>query len=331
MRRRTLNLTVGAAALLLALPACQQTGDGPAASGARARSTARGRPLEPEPVSERLARLDLWITEWDVARAEGQGARADALATRIRGEVDAGFGEVSAAAAGRAGLRARYLGVSALAFASRPEATRLLLEALEAGDAELAGNALVALRLRADPDTPLEALVVLSQRLQPPPVRRYAPLALAAVLDARARAGAPAPPVALEQQALAGLAGLANDREAVVRLHAARALGALRGVDPTPPLVQLATDADMRVRWAAAAGLERRGTPHGFAPVVRLLHDTPQESKHIIRDLLVTYANRLQGRPLTSAEIDALGIGARAWTQWFTAWQAAAGPARAAR
>lgn len=316
--------------LTLALPAlvgCQQSGQRGAPSavprGGQAESP-QGRPLAPDPASERLARLDLMITQWDVTQAEGRRLQANTLAEDIRREVDLGWPQVVQAAQGQLGVREQYLGVSALGFASRPEATQLLVDMLSARDAQLMGNALIALRLRADPATPLEPLVDLSARNQTLPAKRYAPLALAAVLDARSRAGA-APTVELEQRALIGLASLVGDRESVVRMHTARALGALRGVDPTASLALLSADQDMRVRWAAAAALERSGSPNGFPHVVRLLHETPQDSKHIIRDMLVTYANRLRGQPLSSQEIDALGIGARAWTQWFNEWTSARG------
>ena len=78
----------------------------------------------------------------------------------------------------------------------------------------------------------------------------------------------------------------------------------------------LAKDPEMWIRLAAGAALERQGDPRGFPEVVRLLTDAPQQSRGMIRDLLISYAGKLRGRALTPEEIAQLQ-GPRAWSQWF--------------
>ena len=75
------------------------------------------------------------------------------------------------------------------------------------------------------------------------------------------------------------------------------------------------------MRWAAAAALERQAEPQGFPVVVQLLAEVSPESKHIIRDILISYAGRLQGHPLTNSEVQSLGTGPRAWSHWYATWQ----------
>lgn len=297
----------------LCLPGCRGGGaqsQGASAPGGRGAATAGA------PASERISRLDLLLTQWDAAQFEGRVEQARMLEQQLRTEVDGAFAELGPALEGRMGLPAQYMAASALGFSSRRESTGMLVKTLSSRDARLVANALIALKLRADPDTPLEPVLPLISPAVPEGPRRYAPLVLAHVLVARARRGQ-APDPRLENEAAARLAALATDRDAIVRLHAARALGALRSGGGQDSLLLLAKDSDLRVRWAAAAALERVGDARGFPEVVRLLHETPMESKHVIRDLLVSYAARLQGRPLGATEVDALGIGARAWTEWY--------------
>ena len=73
----------------------------------------------------------------------------------------------------------------------------------------------------------------------------------------------------------------------------------------------------MWIRLAAAAALERQGDVRGFPQVVRLLTDAPAGSRAMIRDLLISYAGKIMGRPLSKQEIERLG-GPRAWSQWYT-------------
>ena len=310
-----------AALLFLALAGCandKANGSGPINWDA----LKRPEPLQPtedprvEPHLTQLQRADAMLTRWDGLRADGRGTEADALAPKIGEEVDADFGTFQRAAEGELGPQAQYLAVSALGFSRRPEATRALLERLADRDADLVGNALIALSVRADPETPVDALVTRIAPNYPPAVKRYAPLALANVMDARTKAGAPVD-AAREQVALAKLGSVVLDHDPITRLHVAKGLSALRIQGTLPYLRTLVGDPTMRVRWAAAAALEAQGDPAGFPDVVRLLNDVAPESRTVIRDILVAYAGKVQGRPLTQTEIESLGTGPRAWSQWF--------------
>jgi len=269
-----------------------------------------------QPHLAQMQRTEVLLTRWDGLRADGRSVEAEALKPRIAQEVDGDFVTFQRAADGELGPQAQYLAVSALGFSNRPEATRALLTRLADRDAGLVGNALIALSVRSDPDTPVDALVNLIAPTLPAAVKRYAPLALANVMDARTRAGAPVDAVR-EQVALAKLGAIVLDPDPVTRLHVAKALSALRIRGSLPYLRTLVGDPTMRVRWAAAAALEAQGDPEGFADVVKLLAEVAPESRTVIRDILVSYAGRIQGRPLTQAEIDSLGTGPRAWSQWF--------------
>ncbi len=263
-----------------------------------------------------MQRVEGLLTRWDSLRADGRVAEADALAPRIGQEVDADFATFARGSRGELGPHAQYLSVSALGFSRNPQATRALLERLPDRDARLVGNALIALSVRADPNTPYDALLARIAPNMPLSVKRYAPLALANVMDARARSGVPADP-AREQVALAKLGSVVVDHDAILRLHVAKALGAIRVPGTFEYLRVLIGDPNMRVRWAAAAALERKGEPAGFPEVVRLMHDVAPDSKAVIRDVLISYAAKLQGRPLTPGEIESLGTGPRAWSQWY--------------
>ena len=129
---------------------------------------------------------------------------------------------------------------------------------------------------------------------------------------------------------MARLGAIVVDQDPITRLHVARALGAMRIRGTYEYLKVLTGDPVMRVRWAAASALERRAEPQGFPTVVKLMAEVAPESKHIIRDILVSYAGRLQGRPLTQQEVVSLGMGPRAWNQWFFDWQRRSGGTSAA-
>ena len=116
---------------------------------------------------------------------------------------------------------------------------------------------------------------------------------------------------------MARLGAIVVDPDPITRLHVAKAMAAMRVQGTYEYLRVLTGDPVMRVRWAAASALERQGDPRGFPAVVQLLSEVAPESKHIIRDILIAYAGRLQGRPLTGGEIASLGIGPRAWSQWY--------------
>ena len=264
--------------------------------------------------------IEAWLLQWDRLRADGRTREADVIASRIRGDVDRDFATFERASKGDMGIHAHYLSVSALGFSTMPAATPAIAANLGRSDVRLVGNALIALGVKADPNTPDKALLVRVGRGQPAEPMRYAPLALAKVLDARTAAGRPVDE-AFERQALARLGSIVVERDPIVRLHVAKALGALRIGGTYEYLSVLTRDPQMRVRWASAAALARSGDERGFPEVVRLLHDVPEESQPIIQDVLISYAHKLQGRPLSSAEIQSLGVGPRAWTLWFTYWK----------
>src|SRR5262249_32297165 len=157
------------------------------------------------------------------------------LADKVGAEVDADFATFAASSRGEHGLRAQHLAVQALGFSKRAEATDLLVTRLSGDDGALVGNALIGLKLRADPATPLPPLLALL-RVDMAEARRYAPLALANVVLARDRVGRPVEEP-LADQAMTGLVGLAHDRDPFVRLHAAKAMGALRRPEATDFLV----------------------------------------------------------------------------------------------
>ena len=271
-----------------------------------------------DPALIRLARIERLVLAWDQAQGEGRAADAEGLAGRLRVEVDAGDADVRAAFDGAHGLEPRHLATMALGFSSAPDATALLVERLNDAEARLVANALLALRVRRDPATPLLPLVhyVGSADHQ---VRRYAPLALAHVLDARRAAGMP-PDAALEARALSRLAAQARDRESGVRLHAARALGALQVPGAGPSLVALLGDHRPEVALAAASALARRGEREGMLEVVRLLNEAPEERRAPIAEALGRYAESLTGTPLPAAERERLGTSAVAWMRWHTEW-----------
>ena len=275
---------------------------------------------EVQPYAQEFARTEAMITRWDSLRANGRAPEADALAPSINQEVDANYGTYVNAARGNLGLHAQYLAVSALGFATSRDATSVLVQQVAGRDGRLAGNALIALGIRADPHTPVDLLIARIGPMQPIQVKRYAPLALAKVWEAQAAAGLPAS-AGQERQAMARLGGIVVDADPITRLHVARALGAMRIRGTYEYLKVLTGDPVMRVRWAAASALERQADPEGFPTVVQLMAEVAPESKHIIRDILVSYAGRLQGRPLTQQEILSLGTGPRAWNQWFYNWR----------
>ncbi len=116
---------------------------------------------------------------------------------------------------------------------------------------------------------------------------------------------------------MTGLVGLVQDRDPFARLHAAKAMGALRRPEATDFLVLLLRDEHVRIRLAAAAALERIGDPRAFSQVVRLLESVPEDQRPIVRDILASYAERLQGRPLAPADIASYGGSATAWDRWY--------------
>lgn len=293
-------------------PASAQGRGGTADEGADGASITRSLGRERE---ERWFRIDALLMDWDATQQDGKDQEAAVLAAKLQQEVDADFDGLADAAAGKYGVKGEHLGVKALAFSKRPQATEILVNALRSRDQALVGNALIGLKLRADPSTSLPPIVAL---LRAPftEARRYAPLALANIVLARERAGRPIEEQTAEQ-AMTGLVGLVQDRDPFARLHAAKCMGALRRPEATDFLVLLLRDEHVRIRLAAAAALERIGDPRAFAQVVRLLDAVPEDQKPVVRDVLASYAERLQGRPLAPGQAAAFGVSPTAWDRWY--------------
>ena len=266
-------------------------------------------------VEEKFFRVDTLISQWDAAQHDGQTAEADGLAGRIAAAVDGDFATFDSASKGALGVKGQAIAVQALGFSRRAEATDLLVSTLKERDAALVGNALIGLKLRADPNTPLPPLIDLL-RANFTEARRYAPLALANVVLAREKVGRPVESRTAEE-AMTGLVGLIRDRDPYVRLHAAKAMGALRRSEAIDFLVLLLRDEHPTIRIAAAAALQRVGDPRAFPPIVALLDEMPADQKPIVREILVSFAERLQGGPLTEAEVKGLDVSPRAWDRWF--------------
>ena len=318
------------AALALALAACKSDGDAKdspryAKAGADAGGNRSSLLPADSPLARRLMEVDGLIVQWDAAQADGQDESAAALAARIRETVDGDLPAIVAAARGGSGLRAQNVAVQGLGFSKDPSATSVLVERLLERNPALVGNALISLKLRADPATPLPQIVALlrSRDLEP---RRFAPLALANVALAREAAGQPVES-RIADDALPGLVNLSQDRDPVVRLHATKAMGALRRSEANDFLVVLLKDEHVRIRVAAAAALERIGDPRTFPQVVILLDACEEGVKTLVRDVLVSYAERLQGAPLTDAQKQELGTSPRAWDRWFAGRAARPAPA----
>ena len=268
-----------------------------------------------------LQRIEQLLSRWDAHQAEGELAQAKALEPQLRGEVDSVYGELVVGAMGKSGKAMQFLGVTALAFASDPEATRVLAARLNDGDDRLVGNALVALNIREDPQTPMAPIVRLIDPRAPQLSQRYAPLVFATLLDARRMSLGQDLQANEREEMLQRLIKVANSRDGYTRLHVAKALGVIGSPTAAEALSRMVErDDQMRVRWASAAALSRIGDPRGFPEVVRLLHDVPADSKAVIRDLLVSYAGRMQGMPLTPREVQENGISSAQWSRWHGRW-----------
>ena len=315
---------VVAVALLGGLGGCKTSphaDGGDSSKSSKAPDPWRGGGAQPAPSAEeaRLERVDATIKQWDAAHAEARDDAASALARKISDEVDRDFPYFATASKGEKGLKIQNLAVQALAFSGNRAATTLLVDRLRDLDGSVVGNALIGLKIRSDPDTPLKPLIALL-RAQFPEARRYAPLALANVVRAREVAHRPIEPE-LSDAAMAGLVGLVQDNDPYARLHAAKAMGALRRPDATDFLVMLLQDVRATIRIAAAAALERIGDPRSFPSVVALLDRMADDQQVYVREILVSYAERLQGRPMTPVEVKALDVSPRAWDRWFAARQ----------
>ena len=227
------------------------------------------------PVAQLFQRLDTMVRAWDEAQGASELGQAETLRWQLTAEVDGNLPAVLAAAQGASGPAAQMVAVSALGFATDAQATGVLIRATGGPDPRLVGNALIALSLRKDPNTPLGPILGRMTRDAHQDVRRFAPLALANVLHARRDANLGAEP-GTRGTALKRLSALAGDHDGVVRLHVAKGLGAIGHPGAVDVLSRLIEDERIRVRFAAAAALERTGDPRGFPMVVRLLHETPR-------------------------------------------------------
>ena len=269
-----------------------------------------------------MSRLEDGVLRWDDAQADGRVDEAQQLFWQVRAEVDAHFVRLVQLARGASGASAQALSLSGLGFATHPRATMILVAALRLKDPRMLGNALIALNLRKDPATPLGPILAHVSRRGSLPARRYAPLAVAEVLHARSESGRPLA-AATRAATLKRLGAMVEDQDAVARLHTAKALGALGVRGAVDLLLELARDDNLRVRVAASAALARTGDVRGFMAVVKVLHDTPVASKHVVRDLLGSYGGVLRGAAMGAGEIEALGLSARRWATWFNQLQAA--------
>ncbi len=335
MRPRPRPLRLPLALLVGLLPGCAQslgTGTRAARPGASAPAAPAARPEDPslaappdpaDPRVRRLGTLDALLARWDRAQGEGR-PEAAALAAQLRAEVEAGYADVAAAHAGEAGPEGRLVATMALGFAPRAEATGLLVRTLNERDPRLVANALIALKLRADPATPLEPLVFYL-RSSNEDVRRYAPLALAHVLEARRRAGAPADR-ATEATIFDRTLPAGRDADVLVRLHSIRLFGQLSLPEVGPVLRAFLDDPSSRLQVAAASALAARADPEAFPGVLRLLQQAPPQGRPLVADLLSTYAERLSGAPLPAAERQRLGVDPVAWARWYAGWQRSTRP-----
>ena len=310
---------------MAALVGCRQGARPTPASAPSASATPTSTSLSPnDPTGMRLAKVDMLISQWDVAQAAGRKEQADMLvAPDPPGGRRRATRDFVAAAEGSMGIQTQYLGVSALGFSGRSDATRVLLERLRERDPRLVGNALIALRIRADPNTRLDPVL---QQMRSPAVepRRYAPLVVANVLEAQLRMGR-TPDAGTQRQVASALSAIVADRDPLVRLHVANALGKLTVPGTFELLMVLMKDEYVRIRIAAAAGLERLGDARGMPEVIRLLEDVDQELKGIVQDLLVSYAARASGQPLSEATRAELGTSGLAWSRWYTDFAQARG------
>lgn len=284
--------------------------------------------LPPNAPREPVARIGMLLDLWDKSQDEGDVTKTRAIEARLRGEVDAAYSRLDALARGGRGLRLQNLAVSALGFSSYPQATRLLVARLAEPEERIRANALVALGIRKDPTTPLAPLVRFMDEKVGKLTARYAPLTFAHVLTARrTRLSA-----AEANEATRRLVALVKSNDGFTRLHCAKALGVVQTATAIRVLIAMTHEDDqMRVRWAAAAALERTGQAAGFPAVVRLLHEVAPASRPVIRDILIGYAARIQGAPLSAAEIEKFDVYAVEWSRWWSKYLRRLDEARAGR
>jgi hypothetical protein len=264
---------------------------------------------------ELFFRVEGLVSQWDAAQADGHEQDAAGFAAKVREEVDRAFPTFAAAAEGEMGVKPQYLAVKALGFSADRRATDLLVARLADRDGRLVGNALIALKIRSDPATPLPPVLAHLRSQQEEP-RRFAPLALANVLLARERARMPLESQ-YREQAISSLVAVVKDQDPYVRIHAAKAMGALGDPEAVDYLAILLRDEHAQIRLAAAAALERIGDPRSFPKVVELLEASEPDVKPVVREILVSFAERIQGAPLSGPQRAALGLDRRSWDKWY--------------
>jgi HEAT repeat protein len=94
-------------------------------------------------------------------------------------------------------------------------------------------------------------------------------------------------------------------------------MGALGDPEAVDYLAILLRDEHAQIRLAAAAALERIGDPRSFPKVVELLEASEPDVKPVVREILVSFAERIQGAPLSAQQRAALGLDRRSWDKWY--------------
>jgi quinoprotein glucose dehydrogenase len=137
---------------------------------------------------------------------------------------------------------------------------------------DTAGSTEAADRRRADATVTLGALA--AKAAEAIAARRHAIWGLGQVERARSTPG---------NRAL--LVELLGDRDAEVRLQAARVLGDLAPASPSPdavaPLVRLLKDADPRVRFASAIALGKLRRPEALTPILGLIRENDGQDAYL--------------------------------------------------
>jgi HEAT repeat protein len=94
----------------------------------------------------------------------------------------------------------------------------------------------------------------------------------------------------------------ALERQSAARMHAIRALGALRDVRATPPLVALLGDPDPHIREAVATALGELSDPRAAQPLVAAMEDSDQR----VRQAALEATQKLRPLPMPPDSADPL-------------------------
>ncbi|RMH03546.1 MAG: HEAT repeat domain-containing protein [Planctomycetota bacterium] len=233
-------------------------------------------PVAPEPVrgpmtrGQLLVQCDVHLNAWQMAMAEERTLEnletiaftERALATLVH-EHEAELKEL--ATTGDA--RSRAIATAALAFSPDPAVLDLILANVGSEDPMLAANAMLAIGIHADPDTPVAPIqaAVLDPETPDQVVRNAA---FACLRLARARPENPDPYLA------ATMIPLLKHDLLSVRTQACAGLGVLRAAHAVGFLAErLASDPEPRVRTAAAWALGEIGDAAATEVLVRALED----------------------------------------------------------